>query len=122
MTEERISFTCRNCMEKNYLDFSSIKDKLGKTRVILFCRSCGTVHMSQGIDKNDDSLLECIVSTSPESIVPTGRYIDPATGKTLWQGSNGKTLTTDEFMMRHGINPEIYWRNKEDLEARMQQS
>jgi hypothetical protein len=119
--DEHIPFTCTLCGATNHIDFSSIKEKLGKTRVILFCRVCGRVHEPQRIGASAESgqkernWLRCIPFSSPDISVPRGRSINAATGETFWSDSRGFNLTSEQFMMKHGINPEIYWRNKADL-------
>ncbi len=116
MAEDKISFACTSCEAINWTDFPPIKNKIGSQRVILICGSCGRVNepnkiaKSQIPGKETINYLACIPFTGPEKDLPTG-YVTVG-GRTLWTDANGKSWTTEEFTMKYGIYPRIYWKNK----------
>jgi len=116
MADDKISFSCTSCSAVNWTDLPSIKDKVSKQRIILICGSCGRVNEPNKIEKSQkpgkegQNYLACIPFTGIEKDLPVG-YVS-AGGRTLWTDANGKSWTTEEFTMKYGIYPPIYWKNK----------
>lgn len=115
MANEKIHFACTSCSAVNWVDLEPIKEKVGKVKVILICGTCGRVNLPQKIEKSNDpkhinmNYLPCIEFTGAGRDLPTG-YVTSG-GRTLWTDANAKSWTTEEFILRYGVDPRVAWRN-----------
>jgi hypothetical protein len=113
---EMLPFTCTSCRAVNTVDYDTIKNIIGSKRTILICGRCGRVNLGQSIKQSDmpgkqgKNYCACLPFDGPEKDLPTG-YITTG-GRTLWVDANGRHWTTEEFTMKYGLYPPIYWRNK----------
>jgi hypothetical protein len=126
MSGNTIPFACTSCKSISKLPIDSVKDKVGKQRICLVCGVCGRVNEPQKIENSkekghvNEPYLVCLPFTGPEKDVPLGPIT--VAGRTLWTDSNGKNLTTEEFITKHGLHPGIFWRNKIIEEQAVQQA
>ena len=100
------------CSAENLVDISE-SDAIN-AKFVLYCSKCGrVVETKKTIEKDvlGDTWLPCIEYTGMGSIMTTGP-IQAGTAGLLWGDPGGGSISEEEFIRKHGINPRIDWCNR----------
>ncbi|OPY54131.1 MAG: hypothetical protein A4E49_01176 [Methanosaeta sp. PtaU1.Bin112] len=71
------------------------------------CNNCGALNVATEADlKSDGDWLKCTLPQGFEWILPAGK-ITPVIGEAIYISGLGEHLSREEYLNKHGIDPEI---------------
>jgi hypothetical protein len=114
---EEMTFECVYCHAENRLNTDRVKAILAaKGNVPLICGNCARLQEGQQIaPRGNDNWLRCIPYEGVAVDVPAGPE-ESVSGITMWTDAKGRKLTRIQFILEHGLDPVVYWFNKNRLE------
>jgi hypothetical protein len=110
MNEGNYRWKCTNryCGATNEIPRQRVHESIANNKVlVLVCRNCGYASNrdESSNPEPENSWLPCVKWNGPEQREPLG--LTPAG----WISAEGEQfLTTKQFLLKYGINPEINWR------------
>ena len=71
------------------------------------CKNCGALNVASESDiKSDSDWLQCELPQGFEWVLPAGK-ITPVIGEPIYISGFGEHLSREEYLDKHGIDPEI---------------
>jgi hypothetical protein len=119
LAEKMLSFSCVYCNALNELEAKVVIAVLAaRHNVPIICGHCARLQNGQEIvksDKQKDDFLKCIPYEAEAADVPAGPGENVA-GVTKWTDAKGDKFTRAAFILQYGLDPLVYWINKNRLD------
>jgi hypothetical protein len=110
--QDIMQWVCTNseCRKVNLMDVSVVEmARKKKKKLILVCGNCGYVSTSEDSVEKEKNWLDCIPFTGLQKRLPSHKL-----GNNKYLDNEGRSYDRNEYIYKHGVDPEIYlnWRNR----------